>query len=244
MTKKRNISAFIGLCFLVGLSGCAKRNKNKFKEKVCSKKSSCAANVDIPTADNAESISRFFDSELNDFVAVDNENDVKSAQAQNDQVEIQNIVQDLNVVQNSVDLSETSQDYNLDEQNATQQKNMKTIYFEFDQHGIAQDQIGALNINASKVQAALEQARQNGQEAVVVINGHACDSAGSLSYNNAKSLQRAQAIADYLVSNGVPRENIKVVGRGSEMPAQIEGKKVTGNREEQWPNRRSEIQII
>ena len=78
----------------------------------------------------------------------------------------------------------------------------------------------------------------------MVIEGHSCHSAGSAVYNLALSEKRAKALADRLVAGGVPSQNIKVVGRGQEVPAVVEGKAVTGDRKEQAPNRRDEVRVI
>jgi outer membrane protein OmpA-like peptidoglycan-associated protein len=47
-----------------------------------------------------------------------------------------------------------------------------------------------------------------------------------------------------LSKEGVPAANMKIVGRGNEVSAVINGKAVTGSREEQWQNRRDELHIV
>ncbi len=54
-------------------------------------------------------------------------------------------------------------------------------------------------------------------EATLVITGHT-DSSGSTAFNQRLSLQRAQAIVDYMVSKGIPANRIKAVGRGEAEP--------------------------
>lgn len=54
-----------------------------------------------------------------------------------------------------------------------------------------------------------------GREVVVV--GHT-DAVGSDAYNQGLSQRRAQAAADYLVSQGVPRSDVRTVGRGETEP--------------------------
>jgi outer membrane protein OmpA-like peptidoglycan-associated protein len=50
------------------------------------------------------------------------------------------------------------------------------------------------------------------------VEGHT-DSTGSVATNNALSLQRANAVRSFLISQGVPASNIDVAGFGSSMPA-------------------------
>jgi len=51
----------------------------------------------------------------------------------------------------------------------------------------------------------------------VEVQGHA-SSEGQASYNDKLSLRRAQAVADFLVKNGVPAGNLTVKGFGSRVP--------------------------
>lgn len=52
---------------------------------------------------------------------------------------------------------------------------------------------------------------------VVHVVGHT-DSVGSDSYNEQLSQRRAQAVGDYLVSRGVPRDRLRTEGRGEREP--------------------------
>jgi OOP family OmpA-OmpF porin len=51
----------------------------------------------------------------------------------------------------------------------------------------------------------------------IMVEGHA-SSEGQVEHNNVLSLHRAQAVVDYLVANGIPREKISAVGFGSRVP--------------------------
>jgi len=51
----------------------------------------------------------------------------------------------------------------------------------------------------------------------VSVEGHT-DSVGSAAYNKKLSLKRAQAVANYLIKNGVDKNRITVVGHGEEKP--------------------------
>ena len=51
-------------------------------------------------------------------------------------------------------------------------------------------------------------------------------------------------MADVFVAAGVDRSAIKIVGRGQECPAMINGKAINGSREQRAPNRRVEVRVI
>lgn len=113
-----------------------------------------------------------------------------------------------------------------------QKKSIKTIYYGFDKYDISSDQKGSAEHVASRIKATLKK----NPKAQFVVEGHACRSAGSDSYNLALSNRRGQGVINYLGKNGVSRRALKLVGRGSEMPIVPEG-----SLEEQAPNRRVEI---
>jgi len=69
---------------------------------------------------------------------------------------------------------------------------------------------------------------KKGVKATVIIEGHACHSAGSAIYNLALSENAAKVLADRLVDAGISRGQIKIVGRGNQFPAIKDGKPVTG----------------
>lgn len=110
-------------------------------------------------------------------------------------------------------------------------KQFKPVYFDFDKFEIRNDQEPQVETD---VEQAMRLAKADQKE--VVIEGHACHSAGSKAYNLILSEHRAQTVAKRLEEEGVPTENMKVVGRGTEMPVVL-----GGSREEQWPNRRVEV---
>lgn len=124
------------------------------------------------------------------------------------------------------------------------QKQFKNVYFAFDGYNIRKDQEVAVAYDMSQIKKSLEEAKSKGEQPLVVIEGHACHSAGSAVYNLALSEKRAKVLADELVANGVAKEYIKIVGRGQEMPAMVNGQPCTGNKEQQWPNRRDEIRVM
>jgi OOP family OmpA-OmpF porin len=70
----------------------------------------------------------------------------------------------------------------------------------------------------------------------VTLKGHTCDM-GPESFNAPLSQSRAQAVMDYLVTQGVPKDRISVKGYGSSMPAASNATK-----EGRAKNRRVEIE--
>lgn len=109
----------------------------------------------------------------------------------------------------------------------------KTIYFDFDRSAIRPDQRAALELNLARIKKATNQGSK------VMIEGHACNSAGSTQYNLMLSEKRAQVVADYLIKQGVSASMIQTVGRGDTM-CMVKG----GTQEQQAPNRRVEFYIL
>lgn len=120
----------------------------------------------------------------------------------------------------------------------------KVVYFDFDGYNLRQDQEESIAFDLARIKQSLADANTRGANPVVIIEGHACHSAGSATYNLALSEKRAKVLSDRLVAEGIAAENIKIVGRGKELPAIIDGKPCTGDREQQWPNRRDEVRVM
>ena len=112
-------------------------------------------------------------------------------------------------------------------------QDFKTIYFEFDKHKITKEQ-------ESNLQADIDHAKKMiNAGKVIVIEGHACDSAGSAVYNMTLSEKRAKFIAQKFTDAGIDKANIKIAARGQEMPVHK-----GGNKHEQAVNRRVEVYAI
>lgn len=109
-------------------------------------------------------------------------------------------------------------------------KAFKPVHFEFDRHTVSIDQEPVLK---NDVQEALRVA-ERGEK--IMVEGHACHSAGSKSYNLLISEQRAQEVARRLKSEGINESQLQIVGRGAEMPVVL-----YGDREQQRVNRRVEL---
>jgi len=65
------------------------------------------------------------------------------------------------------------------------------------------------------------------------------DGIGSVSYNKRLSKQRAQSVVDYLVSKGIDRNRLKIVGYGKENPIAT-----NDTNEGRAMNRRVEIKVV
>jgi len=107
---------------------------------------------------------------------------------------------------------------------------LEVVYFAFDSDTVAPEYHATID----RIVAAIMPRIHEG--AVFVIEGHACNSAGSAEYNMMLSEKRAQNVRKMLVKRGIPSKRLKIVGRGFEMC-----KVPHGTREQQAPNRRVEI---
>ena len=115
-----------------------------------------------------------------------------------------------------------------------QRAEFEPVYFDFDQYKIKPEQKSTLDRNITKIKQSLNQ-----ENVYIVVEGHACKSAGTPRYNTMLSEQRAKEVKKVLVKHGIPATKIKVTGRGSEMC-----KVQSGTREQQAPNRRVEFYIV
>lgn len=157
-----------------------------------------------------------YDEELGSFVVKDDENSFSSS-VMNDEEELKATGSDLR----APDLRTDSAQYGL-----------KTLYFEFDTYKIDDlrpDQKPVLSHDIQIVKSLLDKGYR------IVVEGHACDSAGSTDYNMVLSEKRAQAVKEALKKQGITGD-VHVVGRGCEHLVVA-----SGDRQQQAPNRRVEI---
>jgi len=122
------------------------------------------------------------------------------------------------------------------------EEQLKVVYFGFDKSKTSAEQEAVVDYNADIIKKKIADAKD--QQVKVMIDGYACDSAGTSKYNKVISERRATTLRNQLVARGISAESIKIVARGDEAPAVIDGKKVTGNRDEQWQNRRCEVHVV
>jgi len=100
------------------------------------------------------------------------------------------------------------------------------VYFDFDQYTLTAETRAVLLAHAEKLK---------GSSMAVRLEGHA-DERGSREYNMALGEKRANAVRDFLVTQGVNGSSLEVVSFGEERPV------ATGHDEASWSqNRRVEI---
>lgn len=102
----------------------------------------------------------------------------------------------------------------------------KVFYFDFDQATLSADTRAALDDHIAVLKNT---------NAKVRLEGHA-DERGTREYNMALGERRANAVANYLIINGVARYRVETVSYGEERPM------ANGSSESSWSqNRRVEI---
>jgi peptidoglycan-associated lipoprotein len=88
-------------------------------------------------------------------------------------------------------------------------KNVKDIYFNYDNANIRNDEATMINSDAQFLSA-----HPNMQ---LLIEGH-CDERGSEDYNMALGDNRAKSVRDALVQQGIKADRIKLISLGKEKP--------------------------
>lgn len=102
----------------------------------------------------------------------------------------------------------------------------RVFYFDFDSTVLKPEARAALTAHAERMKNTTNRIR---------LEGHA-DERGSREYNMALGERRANAVADFLVLQGIPRSRIETVSYGEERPARM------GSNETAWSmNRRVEL---
>lgn len=112
-------------------------------------------------------------------------------------------------------------------------KLFQTIHFDFDKDFLKPSEEVKLDQNIAQAKKMIKQGK------TIVIEGHACHSAGSRAYNMAISERRARNVAQKFAEAGVNSSHIKIAPRGQEMPV-----RKGGSKKEQWVNRRVETYAI
>ena len=104
----------------------------------------------------------------------------------------------------------------------------RAYYFDFDKADLRPDSQAALDRSISVLKNGSQRIRLEGN----------CDERGTREYNMALGERRANAVANYMVVNGVARDRIETVSYGEEKPA------AAGHDEGAWSqNRRVELQV-
>jgi peptidoglycan-associated lipoprotein len=107
--------------------------------------------------------------------------------------------------------------------------NFEKVFFDTDS--------SELDISSRKVLDRNAEILQEHRDVKVQVQGHA-DERGTVDYNLQLGNERANAVKDYLVNQGVGSDRITVISFGEEMPAS------TGHAESSWAqNRRAEFVV-
>ncbi|HUH43354.1 MAG TPA: peptidoglycan-associated lipoprotein Pal [Sulfurimonas sp.] len=129
-------------------------------------------------------------------------------------------------VQASTDSSETAAEYM-----ARIEKELKTIYFDFDKFSIKADMQADLSADAAV-------ANSNASKFQLKLEGN-CDEWGSDEYNFALGLKRAESVKKALVAEGVNADRISMVSFGESSPV------CTDKTKECWAqNRRVDFKLL
>lgn len=220
------------LVMLLSVSGCRKQKKPAEK---CLATNDKEATIAMPTGQGPKELQSVFDDDIAEFALVDEAAADAKTPTSEATAKAEEAVADEDV---------TNEFSWIDDEDKREQS-LKTVYFDFDKYAIKQDQEVVVEHDVQVLKQTIADAEKAGKKVTAVVEGHACHSAGSASYNLALSEKRAKVLKDRLVGAGMPSDQIKVVGRGQECPAiGKDGKPVTGTREQQWQNRRDEINII
>ena len=107
--------------------------------------------------------------------------------------------------------------------------NMPVIYFAYDSDYLVPSETA----NLDKIANYMSDKPTLG----LVIEGH-CDQRGTEEYNRALGERRANAVKNYLVSQGVAADRISVISYGKERPA------VLGNNEAAWAQNRRAVTVV
>jgi len=256
-------SLLCSLSILMLLSGCVHKKSKKEKPVKAPKKVKdvqVEKHINIPLA--SDEVKSYFDDSddinLGEFVLVaprdefdsspwDDREDKQEKQVIDLETNIDSAVQveqsgQVAKAENEINLSEDDlDDFSWVQEVESEDGSFKKCHFNFDQHKIKEDQEKIVEDNIALAKDLLAK----GDSPLIVIEGHSCHSAGSMTYNMVLSEKRAKAVSDRFIAAGIPAENIKIVPRGQEVPEKDNfGNTITGSRDDQWANRRSEIRVV
>ncbi len=103
------------------------------------------------------------------------------------------------------------------------------VFFNFDNYSLSPEAISTLKMQAKWLEAY--------PATTVIIEGN-CDERGTREYNLALGERRANAVKNYLVSQGINPNRISIISYGKERPA------VMGSNEEAWAQNRRAVTVI
>ena len=104
-----------------------------------------------------------------------------------------------------------------------------TVFFAFDSSSLSAEAQAALDTQVAWL--------KKHDDVNVIVQGH-CDDRGTREYNLALGERRANAVKQYLVSQGIEESRISTISYGKEKPA------VLGNNEAAWAQNRRAITVV
>ena len=105
------------------------------------------------------------------------------------------------------------------------------VFFAYDSHKLTDNAQEVLDTQVNWLNA------RKHKNVNVIVQGY-CDERGTREYNLALGERRANAVKDYLVSQGVAADRISVISYGKERPA------VLGNNETAWAQNRRAVTVV
>ena len=103
------------------------------------------------------------------------------------------------------------------------------VFFAFDSSAISPDSAEILDTQVKWL--------KKHEEVKVVVQGY-CDERGTREYNLALGERRANAVKQYLISQGIAADRISTISYGKERPA------VLGNNEAAWAQNRRAVTVV
>ena len=104
-----------------------------------------------------------------------------------------------------------------------------TVFFAFDSSSLSAEAQAALDTQVAWL--------KKHDDVNVIVQGH-CDDRGTREYNLALGERRANAVKQYLVSQGIDESRISTISYGKERPA------VLGSNEAAWAQNRRAVTVI
>ena len=220
----KQLSLALLLSSLLVLPGCWKKKNNKEKEVILQNESSSWQYKPDETekcdSEENETSPNFYDEEITR----------KSIFDDGEQI----VYVETTQIKKTFETENENRSSMQEESEVTSRQSIGTVLFDFDSSVIRNDQKKNLLALTSFIKKELS----HNPELIVILEGHACASAGSQSYNLFISDCRAHALYDYLAKQGISKNRMRFLGFGTAhliVPA--------GDSTLQAPNRRVEIYL-
>ena len=221
--KRFMISLLFLVPFLLVLTCCKKKAKSEKPIKIQQR------SVGKGKRSSSRDITSFFDEDLGEFFLDDDTRDLRKDVKKSDTIILNDGEGPSFDLTGENALGQPEDDELFWEDRPEDGEDFEPIYYNFDKHDIRADQRETHKRNIERAKKVSKKRKK------IVVEGHACSSAGSETYNLLKSQDRTKTVGRDLGDEGV---EYTAVGRGTSMP------KVSGDRDQQAPNRRTEMFAI